>query len=85
MKGGDEKKLYNIVFIKIMKEEVCKRKFIYIKMLLPVLIVLCAMIQPMTTKADGIPVSLGYVPFMLQGMSIIINGEAGFRSSVFNF
>lgn len=48
-------------------------------MLLFALVVIGFMIQPMTVKADGIPISLGYVPFdEHRGMSIKINGEDGF-------
>ena len=62
-----------------MKAKINKRKFIYIKMLLFALVVIGFMIQPMTVKADGIPVSLGYVPFdEHRGMSIEIDGEIGF-------
>ena len=62
-----------------MKAQINKRKFIYIKMLLFALVVIGFMIQPMTVKADGIPVSLGYVPFdEHRGMSIEIDGEIGF-------
>lgn len=62
-----------------MKEEISKRKFIYIKMLLLIMVALCFVNKPMLVKADGIPVSLGYVPFdEHRGMSIEINGETGF-------
>ena len=62
-----------------MKEEICKRKFIYIKILLLILTALCFVNKPMTVKADGIPVSLGYVPFdEHKGMSVEIDGETGF-------
>lgn len=40
---------------------------------------LCFVNKPMTVKADGIPVSLGYVPFdEHKGMSVEIDGETGF-------
>ena len=43
------------------------------------LVALCFVNKPITVKADGIPVSLGYVPFdEHRGMSIKINGETGF-------
>lgn len=80
MKGGDEKENYiRRSFLKIMKEEMSKRKFIYIKIMMLALVGLFLVINPMTVKADGIPVSLGYVPFdEHKGMSIEINGETGF-------
>jgi len=62
-----------------MKEFKNKRKFIYIKMVLVSLMILSFLSKPMISKADGIPVSLGYVPFdEHRGMSIKINGNDGF-------
>lgn len=65
MKGGDEKRelLEKWLSLNIMKEEMNKRKFIYIKIFLLILAALCFVNKPMTARADGIPVSLGYVPF----------------------
>lgn len=65
--------------LNIMKEEMNKRKFIYIKIFLLMLAALCFVNKPMTARADGIPVSLGYVPFdEHRGMSMLIDGETGF-------
>lgn len=60
------KKRLNIFsfFIKIMKEEIRKRKFIYIKILSFILMAVCLSAKPLTVKADGIPVNIiDTVPF----------------------
>ena len=56
----EEKKRLNIFsfLIKIMKEEISKRKFIYIKILLYILMGVYLSAKPLTVKADGIPVNI---------------------------
>ena len=75
--------------LNIMKEEMNKRKFIYIKILLIMLVALCFANKPMTARAESI--SLGVIGFDdHRGMMAYINGKPvyciqrgyPFRSSV---
>lgn len=63
-----------------MKEEMSKRKFIYIKIMMLALVGLCFLMKPMTVNADGIPVSLGYVPFDYMQKCVKVQWRRSFLS-----
>ena len=61
----------------IMKDEMLKRKFIYIKILAFILMAVCLSAKPLTVKADGIPIHIiDSVPFAdHNGMEASIKGK----------
>lgn len=63
-----------MVSIKIMKEQISKIKFLYIKIILFALVSFCFVMRPMTVNA--IPISTGSIPFDDHtGMTAKINGK----------